>query len=104
MFKSREEELILKKHKHQQLLKMFREVLTKISKLKVKNLHVSPSANFNGDEFNFEITVFQVHGTNCALRIYDFWEVERCQELVDAFISAIRTDDFERVKLAKNYA
>lgn len=101
MFRSREEELILKKHKHQQLLKMFREVLSKVANLKLKSLHVSPSANFQGDEFNFDITVFQVNGTNCSLSVYDFWEVKQCQKLVDAFISAIKSDDFEKVAAVK---
>ena len=98
MFRSREEESILKKHKHQQLLKMFRESLNKIAGLKLNTLHVSPAANFQGGEFSFEITVFQINGTNTSLTIYDFWEVDQCKKLVDAFISAIKTDDFKKVK------
>lgn len=104
MFRNKEEELILKKHKHQQLLKMFREVLNKVANLKLKTLHVSPTANFQGDEFNFYITVFQVNGTNCSLTIYDFWEVKQCQKLVDAFISAIRSDNFEKVQAVNTKA
>ena len=104
MFRSREEELILKKHKHQQLLKMFRDTLTKVSNLKTKKLQVSTSANFQGDEFNFDVTVFQLNGSNCTLTLYDFWEVKQCQKLVDAFISAIRTDDFEKVRTVKTRA
>ena len=104
MFRSREEELILKKHKHQQLLKLFREVLTKVAALKTNTLQVSTSAHFQGDEFNFDITVFQLNGTNCSLSLYDFWEVKQCQKLVDAFISAIKSGDFEKVKAAKTRA
>jgi len=104
MFRNREEELILKKYKHQQLLKMFREVLTKVANLKPNKLQVSTSAHFQGAEFNFDITVFQLNGTNTSLTVYDFWEIKKCQKLVDTFISAIRSDDFEKVKAVQTRA
>ena len=99
MFKTREEELILRKHKHQQLLKMFRDVLTRISKLKQSKLHVTAAAMFQGAELNFDITVFNgASGTNTSCTIYDFWEVGKNKKLVDTFMSAIKTGDFEKVK------
>lgn len=101
MFIGREESLILQKYKHQQLLKMFRHVLTKISNLKLNKLHVNVTAMFQGAEFNFDITVFELDGSNTACTIYDFWEVKECQKIVDAFISAIKTEDFEKVKAVK---
>lgn len=102
MFKTREEELILRKHRYQQLLKMFRDVLTRISKLKQSKLHVTASAMFQGDEFNFDIIVFNgARGTNTSCTIYDFWEVKKSQKLVDTFMAAIKTGNFEKVKAVK---
>lgn len=101
MFIGREEALILQKHKHQQLLKMFRYVLTKISNLKLNKLHVNVTAMFDGAGFNFDITVFELDGTNTSCMIYDFWDVKKCQKIVDAFISAIKAEDFEKVKAVK---
>ena len=98
MFKTREEELILIKHRHQQLLKMFRDTLTRVSNLKQSKLHVTVAAMFQGEQFNFDITVFTSNGTNTSLMIYDFWEVKRSQKLVDVFMTAIKTGDFAKVK------
>lgn len=103
MFKTREEDLILRKHKRQQLLKMFRDTLTRVSNLKQSKLHVTVSAMFQGEEFNFYITVFTSNGTNTSLMIYDFWEVKRSQKLVDVFMTAIKTGDFEKVKAVHSY-
>ena len=98
MFKTREEELVLKKHRHHQMLKMFRDTLTKVSNLKQTKLHVNASAMFQGEQFSFDITVFTKDGTNTSLMIYDFWEVKRSQKLVDVFMTAIKTGDFAKVK------
>lgn len=101
MFRSAEEELILRKHKHRQLLKMFRDVLTRVSTLKQVKMHVDVSAHFQGDQFSFDITVFNLKGDNTSLSIYDFWEEKQSQKLIDSFISAIKTEDFRNVKEAK---
>jgi len=98
VFRSREEELVLIKHKHQQLLKMFRDTLTRVSNLKQSKLHVTVAAMFQGADFNFDITVFTTNGTNTSCTIYDFWEVKKSQKIVDVFVSAIKTGDFEKVK------
>lgn len=98
MFKTREDELVLIKHKHQQMLKMFRDTLTRVSNLKQSKLDVQVSANFMIDEFRFDITVFERNGTNTTLAIYDFWELKKSQKLVDTFLTAIRTGDFGKVK------
>lgn len=103
MFKTREEELVLMKHRHQQLLKMFRDTLTKVSNLKQTKLYVNVSAMFQGEEFNFDITVFTKDGTNTSLMVYDFWEVKKSQKLVDTFLAAIKTGDFEKVKSVEMY-
>lgn len=100
MFRSREEELVLKKHIHSQLLEMFRNTLTKVSNLKQSKLHVTVSAMFQGTEFQFEITVFTKAGDNKTLAVYDFWEVKKSQKLVNAFLAAIKTGDFEKVTAA----
>ena len=98
MFRSNEEELILKKHRHTQLLNMFRKTLTSIAALKQLQLHAAATAHFYGDKFNFEITVFDGRNDNTSLTLYDFWEIERSQKLVDTFMKAIKTGDFEKVK------
>jgi len=101
MIKTQEEELMLKKYKHKQLLSMFRNVLTRVSNLKQRALHVDTSARFQCAEFCFEITVFTLSGNNTTLTIYDFQEVKKSQKLVDSFLSAIETGDFEKVKAEK---
>ncbi|MBT0664748.1 hypothetical protein KI809_10595 [Geobacter pelophilus] len=98
MFISREEKLVLKKHKHKQLLNMFRGVLTRVSGLKQGTLNVDVSAHFQDTGFSFDITVFTLRGDNTSLTIYDFWEVKQSQNLVDAYILAIKTGNFEKVK------
>jgi len=102
MFRTREEELVLIKHKQQQLLKMFRDTLTKVSNLKQSKLSVDVTAKFQVDRFNFDITVFTTNGTNVSLAVYDFWEVKRSQKFVDAFLAAIKTGDFEKVKAVRS--
>lgn len=97
---TREEQLILKNHKRSQLLNMFRNVLTKISNLKLDTLQVVVSADFTADKFHFDITVFGEE-TNIALTIYDFWEVKQSQKLVDGFITAIKSGDFKKVQAAR---
>lgn len=101
MFRTRKEELILKKHTNKQLLNMFRTVLTKIANIKLRSLQVQATADFGDVEFNFSITVFELNITNTTLTIYNFWEVKQSQKLVDDFIKAIKSDDFNKVKAAK---
>jgi hypothetical protein len=100
MFRIREDELILKKHIHKQMLGMFRNTLTKVATIKQDQLHIETTARFQGDEFGFAITVFALTGGNTTLDIYSFWEIEQSQQLVDSFISAIKTGDFEKVQAA----
>lgn len=99
-YKTREEELILKKHRRSQLLNMYRNVLTKASNLKLDTLQVATSADFTADGFHFSITVFLADGTNTWLTIYDFWEVKQSQKLVDGFVTAIKSGDFKKVQAA----
>jgi hypothetical protein len=101
MFRSRDEELIIKKHRHQEMLALFRKTLATVARLKLLSLRVHVSAQFQGGEFGFEITVFNDGSSNVTLAIYDFWEVEDSEKLVKGFISAIKTDDFETVKSAE---
>ncbi len=103
MLNTRYEELV-KKDKHKQLLNMYRNILTKVSNLKQNTLHVAVTANFMSEEFNFEITVFKTNGTYTTLFIYEFWNLKTSQELVDIFILAIKTGDFEKVKAARRTA
>lgn len=98
MRRTHEDELVLKRHKQQQLLQMFHEILTELSILKQKKIHVHTTARFEGDEFHFDITVFELDGTNVTCTIYDFWEVKKSKKIVNAFMSAIKTDDFARVQ------
>ncbi|CAB4211685.1 hypothetical protein UFOVP1419_4 [uncultured Caudovirales phage] len=98
MFKTREEESILRKHRRQLLLKMFKETLMKVLNLKQNELSVNVTAMFQPDCFQFDITVFTEGGLNTSLMVYDFWEIQKCQSLVDAFMSAAKTGDFEKVK------
>lgn len=101
MFINKEEALILRQHKHREMLNMFRNALTKISALKQTTLHVSAAAHFLGADFSFDITVFVIDGTNTTLTIYDFWEVKESQKVIDAYILAIKTGDFEKVTSAR---
>jgi len=100
MFMSKDEESVLRKYRHQELLNMFRKVLTRISNLKQSNFQIQTSANFYGDEFRFEITVFTYGGTNTSLTIYDFWDVKKSAKLIDGFIQAIKKGDFNAVEAA----
>jgi hypothetical protein len=103
VFKTREEETFLIKHKHQQLLKMFRDTLTKVSNLKQKNLDIQGCSRFMAREgsYEFDITVFGPGNINTSLTIYDFWEIKASQKLVDTFLSAIKTGDYEKVKTVR---
>lgn len=101
MFRTREEEQILMKHKHKELLDIFRTVLTKVASLKLSKLHVTCSADFHPDIFQFGITVFDQQATNVTLTIYDFWEVKASQKLINGFLAAIKTGDFTKVQAAK---
>ncbi|QOX79815.1 hypothetical protein FY034_13030 [Trichlorobacter lovleyi] len=100
-YKTREEALILKEYKRSQLLNMYRKALTKVSNLKLGTLQVTASAGFTADGFHFEINVFELNGTNTSLTIYDFWELKQSQKLVDGFITAIKSGNFDKVQAAR---
>ena len=98
MFITKEERLILAKHKRAQLIKMYREVLTRIVQLNHEKLHVNVTAMFRNGEFSFDITVFDLTGDNTTLAIYDFYEIKKAQKYVNACISAVKIGNFEKVK------
>jgi len=101
MFKTREEELLLRELRRQQLLKMFRATLTEVSNLKQRTLQVNVSALFQVGQFSFDITVFSSVGDNKSLTIYDFWEVKESQKLIYTFLTAVKSGVFEKVKEVK---
>ena len=102
MFKTREEELIIRKHLHKEMMALFRDTLTKVSNLKQNTLDIQVTSRFLNREktYEFEITVFGPGNINTSLSIYDFWEIDKSKKLVAGYLAAIKTGDFEKVKAA----
>lgn len=100
MFKTPEEQQILKEHKERELLQLFRKTLNRISNIKMKKLETHIEAKFGEDGFAFDITVFDVvNRGNKTLRIYEFYDLKKSKKYVDDLLCAIRSDDFEKIKL-----
>lgn len=103
MFKTREEELIIRKYLHKEMMGLFRDTLAKVSNLKQNTLDIQVTSRFMNREktYEFDITVFGPGNINTCLHIYDFWEIGESKKLVAGYLTAIKTGDFEKVKAAK---
>jgi len=97
MLTAQEEKIVLK-HKQKELLALFRDAVSKLSKIRLESLTANIEATFGKDSFRFDITVFDNISDNATFGVYDFYDLKDSKKIIDGAIRAIKTDDFENVK------
>ena len=100
MFKTEREQSILDSNKRKEMLSIYRNIVTKMSGVGLKNLQVDVVVSFS-DDFGFHITVFDKvdssNGTFTAYGFQDISDIKYDSGLVMAAIKSDRFIEFDRV-------
>ena len=81
------------------LLAIYKATVTKISKLRLRNIDVNITFAFSSDvsDDDFRITVFDKGGDNGTFYFYGWKTEDKMKCLVDGAMATIKQDDFSKV-------
>lgn len=91
-------EAILLKHKHAEMLSLYRKIVTSISKMTLVSLHINVTLSWGRDMPTFDVTVFDGIHDNTSFTCYDFRDIGAQGKIFDELVRIIRKDDFSKVK------
>ena len=94
MFKTEREQSILDSNKRKEMLSLYRNIVTKMSGVNLKNLNVDVVVSFS-DDFGFHITVFdKVDCSNGTFTAYGFQDISAIKNDSILVMAAIKSDSF----------
>jgi len=77
------------------MLKAYREILTKLSKIESE---LSINASFSmRDVCDFTVTVYNAEHENCTFYFYNHRPPEQIKELTDDMFKVLKTDNFDSI-------